>query len=656
MSAVSVNPSFPIFTDIDGQPLEDGNIFIGTAGLNPIANPISAYWDAALTQVATQPVRTRGGYPINNGVLGMLYVNSDYSLTVQNKNGSTVSSSLVATSKYGNLISFSDITGTLGSDRVTFLQAGTGATSRTAQAKLRDVVSVKDFGAVGDGVADDTAAIQAAIDAVGMAGGGVIDGSGLIYCVDSANGCVVNYDNVLLQNFTFKRTNAANTGYTLRFATTTNTSGGGVINARFIGIPTVAAMAGLLMGSATLKANNYILENIESIQHGQYGVAIEAGDNWKISNIRVLDHGLTTGSISSCIGFYIYPKIASSGGQLNNVSAQISDACVANTSANTAALKLQTHQRLTATNIRAVYGSEQAMAIDSVNGIIRNVYVRQQGANAGLVVGNYNPAHSFSGQTFTLDGFVTEAGNLGTNNDFLIGGGEDGQYKLTECTIRNGTGESAGFLALSNCRDCTFENLDFKDIRFSAAYRGYAVNSLPSVGNTLRNVSVKGGASLTGVLAIETSDSVLLNCGGSAINGDTVSNFDLYGSNNIVISPFMRNAAGNAIKVTGSNNDFFDVALKDIGNRSIWFPAGSDNNRVHSGDLYVGNGVLNSGSGNYLNGYKKVQYGSAAPTTGTWAQGDIVYALSPAAGGYLGWICTTAGTPGTWKQFGAILP
>lgn len=45
---------------------------------------------------------------------------------------------------------------------VVYTPAGAGAVVRTVETKLRETVSVMDFGAVGDGVADDTAAIQAA--------------------------------------------------------------------------------------------------------------------------------------------------------------------------------------------------------------------------------------------------------------------------------------------------------------------------------------------------------------------------------------------------------------------------------------------------------------------------------------------------------------
>ena len=104
MTALSVQSPFPIITDIDGQPLEDGYIWIGTAGLNPIGNPISVYWDAALSVPAALPVRTRGGYPMRSGTPARLYVDSDYSLLVQNKNGSTVYSALTATERLSGVV------------------------------------------------------------------------------------------------------------------------------------------------------------------------------------------------------------------------------------------------------------------------------------------------------------------------------------------------------------------------------------------------------------------------------------------------------------------------------------------------------------------------------------------------------------------------
>ena len=51
-----------------------------------------------------------------------------------------------------------------GAALVGYLPAGTGAVATTVQGKLRESVSVKDFGAVGNGSTDDTAAIQAALN------------------------------------------------------------------------------------------------------------------------------------------------------------------------------------------------------------------------------------------------------------------------------------------------------------------------------------------------------------------------------------------------------------------------------------------------------------------------------------------------------------
>ena len=53
-------------------------------------------------------------------------------------------------------------------------------------------------------------------------------------------------------------------------------------------------------------------------------------------------------------------------------------------------------------------------------------------------------------------------------------------------------------------------------------------------------------------------------------------------------------------------------------------------------------------------GQLPIFYGVAAPTTGTWATGQIVLNAAPSAGGFAGWICVAGGAPGTWKTYGVI--
>ena len=168
--SLQIASPFQQFFDRDGSPLDNGFVYVGTVNLNPETNPLTVYFDDALTIPAAQPLRTSNGYIVRNGSPARIYTSQeDFSLTVREKNNVLVFTVADATSLSNLAVQFaqfvSDLADGTGSSLVGYNQGGVDAVDRTVQSRLRDFISAKDFGAVGDGIADDTAELQAFLNA-----------------------------------------------------------------------------------------------------------------------------------------------------------------------------------------------------------------------------------------------------------------------------------------------------------------------------------------------------------------------------------------------------------------------------------------------------------------------------------------------------------
>ena len=758
---MAVNLSFiggagwQFFTD-GGAPLSGGKIYTYAAGST---TPLTTYTSRAGDIPNTNPIildaagRTPQQVWSTEGLLYKYVVadaNDALIRTWDNIGGTVIAADLSL-----DLASTSD--NNKGDALVGFRQSNAsgflaGTVGRTVSTKLQEFVSALDFGAVGNGLNDDTTAIRAAV----TASRAVFFPAGYTFRITAEivvpdNTVLFGEGSIFVDQTTYVRAFRINGNSTVRGLTFRGT-----------GAPT-AVSTGLLGGQRGVAISSFNTNNVKILNCKFYGfvstgfnvgadiVEFGTGYAYEISQcyFDTTNEGFGDISASYSSGNVIIDKnISYSNSDYFYYASSVgSNVLIPGTDVSTTAFHIVTDNIA----IKNRWGSSSFGFETGRHGIgvhydggISNLVA------TGNVIGNCS-RHGIYARGPSLDVTRSAGPNIISNNFFAhCGTGEISNYCSSirvETTlptiISNNYMENAGYLpsgvagsspaydieCVRGAQDIIVANntsINAKDggIRISISVSGRTMDNIKITGNIIKNRAFGIGLvwladsvvadievlnnhiTLTGAAGTGSSAAGIFNEGSAtsltalyslSVMGNTIvglgKTFNQYGiammfgteplaATSLIKNNTFRNLQYGLASRRFASGSFNYVPHRVLGTRVQWL----QNRFVSCGEALVvprnstaflavvgpdniyedctaglpsatiaGGPVQGVSTGRDTSGNMLVEFtATAIPSAQQYYVGDRITDGAPTAGGRIGWVCTTAGAPGTWKTYGAI--
>jgi parallel beta-helix repeat protein len=514
---------------------------------------------------------------------------------------------------------------------VSYNEGGTGAVTTTVQAKLRQYVSVFDFMSTAQiadvqantALVDVTAAIQAAINdatnvyfpagtyrvnaQITVKSGLMLTGtpSSIIKLASAVTPFVLRGDslsNIVIENLTFLG-NGASGNSTVYISNSSNVL---VQNCK---ITKSGSNALYFVGCSFVK-----VENCELSENYYYGLEFRDCDGCKAIANLCFGNGNT--------------GVASSGGGRGIMLWRTRGSYIAG---NRFVANTEYGFR--------IYSEAADTTTSNFNVVTGNVFA--DNTRCDLVLYDEGAAFSFVANNVISDNVIYRTVDTTDLNSVCVLQGDYNNYVNNHIIKSGAFGTDCGF-NFFNANYCTISNCSVynMDVAFSTSSSSHI-----TIDNCSGNVIGKG-------LTIPTTNIIVRNSkfvhGGAGVTDICIDNTPATGKNfyeNNYISGFYQGItlADQAVAIFGNTTvGSTNAGLRKTGNVTATIEAA--NNSWDTANPFLLSAYSRTGS---THDQAVIKY-TGAPVALTWTRGDTVWNEEPAVGSPIGWMCTVAGTPGTW--------